>query len=721
MSDTLQAAKEYLALGWSVIPLEPGGKLPPEITPGGKRFSWKPYQTRQASERELTGWLQRWRRCNLGIVTGQVSGVIVLDIDSPEAAAWVEMQGVPLTPTVKTGKGQHLFFRHPGGTVRNFASKVVAGLDLRGDGGYVCAPPSVHETGTVYQWEIGPDTPLADPPGWLLDLIRGDTPAPAQQHNVNGRHPYVEAAVNSEIGRLARTTEGVRNDQLFQTAASLGELVGGGYLNRGELERELLGVALQIGLGEREATATIQSGLETGIKQPRQIPEQTQPAPGAINLTDLGNGRRLVRLHGGDLRYCHKWGRWLVWDGQRWAIDETGAIQRRARDVVRTIYNEAASAATDEVRKGIARWAMSSEARHRLVSMVEMARDEEGIPVQPAELDRDPWLLNVANGTLDLRSGELQPHHRDDLLTKMLAVHFDPAATCPMWITFLREVLPNPDLRAFLARAVGYSLTGITNEQCLFFAHGGGRNGKSTFIETLRLLLSDYAQKMPSESLMIGRRNPGGATPDVARLPGARLVVAAELEEGRRLAESLVKDLTGNDHMTARFLRQEYFEFTPTFKLFLVGNHRPGIKGTDEAIWRRIHLIPFEVTIPKDQVDRDLPHKLAQELPGILAWAVRGCLDWQQDGLQVPKLVEDATGQYRHDQDEIGRFLDECCVLGDNTTATKGALYDEYVRWGGYLKKRRFGHHIKERGFANSRGTGNVAQWEGVGLLTGVT
>jgi len=444
----------------------------------------------------------------------------------------------------------------------------------------------------------------------------------------------------------------------------------------------------------------------------------TGPATGGaeIHNTDLGNARRLVRQHGDDLRYCFPFKSWLVWDRTRWVLDNTGEIERRARHTVAQMYTEASSKGTSAARKAMANWAKGSESRHRLNAMIDIARAEDAVPVKPDQLDADPWVLNCKNGTLDLRTGELRPHRRGDFLTKIVPVEYDENATCPKWIRFLLDVLPDPDLRAFLALAVGYSLTGITNEHCLFFAYGTGRNGKSTFFETILALLADYSHKMPTETLMVGKRTPGGASPDVARLPGTRFVVAAEVEEGRWLAESLVKDLVGGDTLTARQLYQDYIDFRPSHKLWMYGNHRPVIRGTDMAIWRRIHLIPFTVTIEADKVDRDLPQKLAAELPGILAWAARGCLDWQRSGLQVPQLVSDATSEYRRNEDEIGRFLDDCCVDDIYATVTKSDLYDAYREWGGDMSKRRFGAKLRDRGIVEDR-TSGTRFWLGVGLL----
>jgi putative DNA primase/helicase len=274
----------------------------------------------------------------------------------------------------------------------------------------------------------------------------------------------------------------------------------------------------------------------------------------------------------------------------------------------------------------------------------------QGYPVIPEHLDQDPWLFNVENGTIDLKTGELRPHERGALITKLAPVQYDREAECPTWWKFLMRIFNgNLALIEFLQKAVGYALTGSTREQCLFFLHGLGANGKSTLLEIIHTLLGDYAHRTSSETFLI--KKSGGIPNDVAALRGARLVGAVEVESGRRLAEVLIKEMTGGDRISARFLHAEWFDFKPEFKIFLAANHKPVIRGTDHAIWRRIHLIPFNVQIPKPEQDRDLPEKLKAELPGILNWALEGCQMWQLYGLEPPAEVQAATQDYREEMD----------------------------------------------------------------------
>jgi putative DNA primase/helicase len=401
-------------------------------------------------------------------------------------------------------------------------------------------------------------------------------------------------------------------------------------------------------------------------------------------LTDLGNAERLASTnplvgYGDDLRHVPAWG-WLAWDGKHWQRKAEVHAYQALLTIVRDMYTEAA-AETDRKRKAaLVKHAMASEQEPRLRAALKIAANLPTIAASPETFDQAPLLLNVENGTLDLRTGEMREPRRVDNLTHSLPVKYDAEARCDRWLRFLGEIMDgDEELVAFLQRAVGYSLTGDTREQCYFLCHGRGANGKTTLLETLRMLFSGLAQHADF-STFLARRSDGPRN-DIARLRGARLVTASEADGERRLAEVLIKQVTGGDTLSARFLHREFFEFVPTFKLWLAANHRPVIRGTDCATWRRIRLIPFEVTFPPERQDRKLTNKLRAELPGILAWAVRGCLAWQAEGLGVPGAVASATEQYRLEMDDLGPFLDECCVVGDSYRVRSRDLRRAYVAW----------------------------------------
>lgn len=463
--------------------------------------------------------------------------------------------------------------------------------------------------------------------------------------------------------------------------------------------------------------------------QPSAADEHETASERLTHFTDLGNARRLVKQHGDDIRYSHPQKRWYVWNGRIWKPDDTAEIERRAKQTVLSIYDEARRIAEDkdDERQKLVKHALRSESRFRLSAMIELANSELPIPILPEQLDSYPKLLTVANGTLDLRTGTLREHRRADYITKMVPIHYDAAATAPRWERFLLEVMGgDKELVSYLQRVVGYCLTGDTSEQVLFLLHGTGSNGKTVFLEVLRALLEPFAVTTEPDLLMT-RRNDAHPT-GLAALWGARIAIAVESDEDRRLNETLVKWLTGGDKLTARFMRQDFFEFTPTHKLFLATNHRPIIRGTDHAIWRRIHMIPFSVTFhepngrnePKQ--DPRLLDKLRAELSGILAWAVRGTVEWQRDGLRPPSQVKAATNKYRADMDIIGRFLEERCLFAPNAMIGATPLYEAYVEWckangERWEKQRSFGGRMTDRGYKSRPGRGNRQVYDGIGLL----
>jgi putative DNA primase/helicase len=447
----------------------------------------------------------------------------------------------------------------------------------------------------------------------------------------------------------------------------------------------------------------------------------TQPPVRTFKCTDLGNAERLVAHYGDDLHYCHPYKKWLCWDGTRWRLDDSGAPGRAAKLTVRSIYGEALAVQGDDddakaYRKALAAWAARSEADARIKAMLARATSEADLVVFPTELDADPWLLNCENGTLDLRSGQLRPHDHNDLITKLCPVAYDPTAEAPTWEKFLTRVMDaDADLTAFLQRAVGYSLTGDISEHCLFIPHGAGRNGKSVFLGTIRALLGDHAQQLPRETLMARHR--GGEIPnDIARLAGARLATAIETRQGQRLDEEMVKQLTGGDPVTARFLHGEFFEFHPVAKLWLATNHKPKITGTDEGIWSRVRLVPFDVTIPPGERDRHLADKLKAELPGILNWAIEGCLDWQQRGIDPPALVVDVNEDYRREEDTLAEFIEQCCVTGPSEHAYPKDLHDAYVAFTGErVSQQELGKLLHTRGYDSGK-LKHKRVWFGIGL-----
>jgi putative DNA primase/helicase len=446
------------------------------------------------------------------------------------------------------------------------------------------------------------------------------------------------------------------------------------------------------------------------------------PAAGLFRTTEGGAAERFAAQHGERIRYVHDWRRWCCWDGRHWQRDADGEAARLARETVRDLYGDAATESDPDKRKALVRFAAKMDSSYGIRAMLDLAQSERSAAATSQTFDRDGWLRNCENGTLDLRTAHLRAHRRADLLTHLLPVAYDPGARAPRWERFLDEVFGRDrDLVGFIRRAVGYSLTGETKEQCFFLLHGLGANGKSTFLETVRALLGDLAQTARFESFL--ERRGEGIRNDIARMRGARFVTACEAEGEKRLAETVVKQLTGGDTVAARFLYQEDFEFRPQFKLWLAANHKPVVRGTDLALWRRVKLVPFVVTIPEPERDPDLSAKLRAELPGVLAWAVAGCRAWQRDGLGTCRAVEVATQGYRTESDILGNFLSEMCALGPTLTVARSLLYGTYHTWAqanGFapMSAQTFAQRLVERsdGISEFRTKKEGKCWKGIAL-----
>ena len=395
--------------------------------------------------------------------------------------------------------------------------------------------------------------------------------------------------------------------------------------------------------------------------------------------TDLGNARRLVRVHRRDLRYIPAWKSWIVWEDGHWRTDAGGAIMRKAKDVVEKIHAEAQRINDEDQRKLMRQHAMASENVRRIGAMIELAESEPGVELAANLIDADPMLLGVPNGVVDLRAGKFREARRDDHVTKIAGTAFDAGARCPEWIAFLKKFLPD-DVIAYLKRAIGYALTGVTGEEVLFVLWGSGNNGKSTFRETVFALFGDYAMGADATLLMTSRGNES-ATPDLARLQGRRFVTVNETGKNDVLNEAKVKFITGHDVITARHLYQSPFDFTPTHKSFLTTNNKPIIKGTDEGIWRRIHLVPFVRTIQRQERDVNFREKkLLPELAGSQL-GPGGVRRIPARRSQTMRCVTEATREYRDDMDLVGQWIKERCELGDGKKEASADLYCDYEAW----------------------------------------
>jgi putative DNA primase/helicase len=444
------------------------------------------------------------------------------------------------------------------------------------------------------------------------------------------------------------------------------------------------------------------------------------------NRTDWGNAQRLVDRFGNIIRFCHPYNSWYNWNTKYWEKDESAKIYRFAKETVKQMYYEAIETEDIKQKEKALEFAIKCESQPKIKSMIESATSEPGIPIIPTTFDKNTMIFNVQNGTIDLKTIQLKPHDRTDYLTKISPVVYDSNATCPRWIKFLKEVFDNRiDLIEYMQRQAGYYLTGEVKEEDFSIYYGTGGNGKSKYINQLLYILGDYGMKVKVETILESksRTNGNAASSDVARLKGARLVIASEPEFGAELKEGLIKDLTGRERITARHLYQEEITFDPTFKLVLITNHRVNIKSQDKGVWRRVKETPFIVTIPDDKVDRDLDIKLREESAGILNWMLEGCKKWQESGLKVPNEVIAATKDYKEDMDVLGEFIRLCCVDDGKAVTPNRWLYNlTYLPYCEVMSikpwsQKAFSSSLRDRenGYKIIH-TRNGNAWEGIGL-----
>lgn len=724
--DTQRVAAQYLRAGLMVIPVPAGEKNP-------NRPGW------QRERHTIEDIPRLWTNGQgIGVLWGEPSGGVEdVDLDWPEARQAAK-HILPATRTFgrPSASESHWLYRVTGAIPKTKRFKIGGNGDDRSvvevlsTGTQSLVPPSLHNSGERRVWYK--EQPATEIDGVaLMESVADVATAALIARRWPGKGARKDFAM-AATGYIGRHLPRERAEGVMEAAIAVsGDEEASGRLRdvRDTLDNLASGVAVTGGPTLDALAPGVVDQLRRwhgwGSGRDTEYARQTNHSPAdapSYNLTDLGNAERLIARHGDDLRYVHVWGKWLVWDGTRWKPDSSGEIERRARDTVRAIYAEAESADGRDERKAIARHASGSESRSRIDAMIALARSM--VPAAPDDLDTDPWLLNASNGTVDLNSGERRDHRRGDFITKVAPVEYDPAAAAPRFAQFLREIFGgDEDMIAFVQQFAGYSLTGSTEERAFAILHGTGKNGKSTLVELLQDVMGDYATNTDTETVL--RKRSAGVGNDVAALKGARFVSAAEVEQGRALAESKVKNLTGSDTVTARFLFAEPFDFRPEFKLWLSTNNKPVIHGTDDAIWDRIRLIPFTQRFAGDQADHALPRKLRDELPGVLAWMIAGCLDWQRRGMGEPEQVRNATEGYRVEMDTLAAFFEDRCVIHPKAEVPATPLYKAFQEWCAESgeadeSQRRFGGRLQERGFESFTITSGAFKslkgWRGIGL-----
>ncbi len=699
MSEMLEAALGYARRGWPVFPCAPREKKP--LTPHGCRDA-------TVDPEQIRAWWQRWPDANIGLATGGC-GLVAIDIDPGKGGTdtWAELRrrldiDDGTVTAVTGGGGKHLLYRAPEGIrIPNSVGKLGAGVDVRGDGGYIVVPPSVHPNGTPYRWETGysPDDrgplPLPQP---LLRLL-------ADGHEIRSFRERDEGS---------RIPEGKRNATLTSLA---------GAMRRRGMTPEAIEAALVV-----ENARRCDPPLDT--REVRRIAASVgryepaiagAPQPGTLGK-DYGHALTLSHLFRGRYRWAVHRGSWMEYAGGVWRPVPEEAVARVASEVLRAVYSRALADATDKETINDLIQAVKDTCYYaRMVRGLAFLKGWGGFLTRSHEWDADPWLLNVANGTIDLRTLELRTHNPDDLLTKQAPVVYDPHARGAAWEAHLARFLPNPHIRRQVQRDLGRALVGAPLDETFPIWWGTGANGKSTTVRVLLGVLGDYGCRAAPN--LLTQSSFETHPTNIADLAGRRLVFSVEVDEGKRLAEALVKDLTGGDRKKARFMRQDYFEFEQTFSMVLIVNHRPVIQGTDDSIWRRVRLIPWEYRIPDDErrPQEEVVRELVAEGSAVLNWLIEGLADWLRDRNWLAPEVIAATEAYRLDQDVLGSFLGERCELGARYSVGVGDLYTAYTGWceeAGEepVSKTKFGSLLRQRGVGQTREALGKRKWVGLRL-----
>jgi len=733
MTDLCTAALSYARQGLAVFPCEVRGKAPhPQLPTGGFKHA-----TTDADK--IRSWWAMWPSANIGIACG-ASGLVVIDVDTkhgtPGLDTWrtyLPDLGANNTPTVATPTGGfHYFYKAPNAALEQGNNKLGKGVDVKGAGGYVLAPPSIHpDTGTRYEWAPGYGLDSASvlplPPVFVKKLERkprtkkASTPATssdfdnakdALQHLSPERCEEYQMWV--EVG-MALSPLGAPGFDLWDDWSQ-----GSTKYDTDECVSKwrTFDPSKGRGLGSLFRWATDDSGGLWHVKR-----AETEEVSHPNGLTDTTNAERLVERFGHRLRYVYEWG-WLAWTGKRWERDTTGVVVRCAKRTARSYYTDAAEATDKDVAKAYADHAHKSQSARAIKAMVDMAQSELPVLAEIDDFDADPWILNCLNGVVDLRTGQLSQHEPTNMITKLAPVVYNPNATSPILTRYLEDTTKdNADFARYLQRACGYSLTGDTSEECFFLVLGPAATGKSTLVEAMLAVLGDYGVKS-SFSAFLQLNSRGGATPELAHLRGARLVAAVETAKGAHLNEPLVKEMTGGDTLTVRELYKPPFSFKPTFKLWLAANDAPTMTDTDTGLWRRLQRVPFEHEIAHR--DPNVKARLCTDAgPAVLAWAVQGCLAWQAEGLSPCEIVQAKTSALRAEFDPLAEFFSEQCIIGGEYEVDAQELrsaYEEWAQsWGAKaINDKDWGKRLQSLGAERERITRHglkVTIWQGIGLV----
>jgi P4 family phage/plasmid primase-like protien len=724
---------------------------------------WTPYQRQQPTEVELYQWQEKYHPSVYGLTTGGT--FIVLDPDTPE---WMQLlTDAGLKPHIKTPRGLgHFYVWAPRWRVVTRAPiRGLIGIDVRGEGGFVNFAGSIDGSGSyeVLEWptldKLIPFTSLPV----IIQRALEPQPEPITPKD-RGRFPPLSAEDCQKCADKLETlpcivyckanAADLPETQWWQMVT---QFVSFGLPGETKIHQLSHGYEKHRGYTERETQKKIEDTKKArgrkdlgphlcqtirdsgdgcspeclalteklGVSTPATLAIKLTLAHDRLPLNDVGNANRLVRLFGDDIRFVLDMEKWLVWNGKYWQFDHGEQLGRLAKKVVLSIYGEAAQEEDATNRDKLATWAKQSGYELRIKGLISQARWSEGITVMPSELDADPWLLNVANGTVNFLTGELQPHQREDLITRIIPINYNPDAASPLWEDTLKQIFSdNSDLVCYIRRALGYSATGSTQEMAAFFPQGAGFNGKSTLLGSIVDVLGPYAAQVDPAVFMLSKTEHPGPSEPMADLYRVRFALCAEIEAGMRLSVGLVKRVTGGEELRHERKYEHGFNFKPEFKLWLMSNHEPIISDSTNSIWGRIKKIPFSHSFSPEERIPNLRQRLVTEHgEALLAWLVFGALEWREFGLSEPAIISRATQEYCESQDVLHDFLRERCTQEATASVLVSELYNAYLAWcesNGEkrpLGKINFGKALKERGFGTKPGTDNKTLWRGIKVL----
>lgn len=698
-------ALAYAERGLYVFPLHPRTKKP--IPDNGRLAA-------TLDPAKIENWWRSYPDANIGIALVP-SGLLIIGPDNEYWHNEFKARGLPDTYTVQSGNGYHYYYNASADTPQKRICHSHE-YDILTDG-YIVAAGSVHPNGKIYT--ALNDHPVADAPEWVLDELN-QAAEPGDVAAKDANEPPVRLC-KSDLAWWQGKEQSTKVDGSIDRSATLYTIAC--RLAEHDLTRTAIADALEnrdtaiftepkfIGRTDEETRylSIADSAIDAVISQKQTTAVHLNgrhPKHDTFPHTDIGNAERFIAQHGAYVRFVYERQKWAVYDGTRWLLDEPGSVNQLAKQTVRKIYHDAANEDDAERRKTLADHARNSESAYRIRSLLDRAQHEPGITVSIKAFDKDPMIINTLSATIDLRTNTQRPHNPADMLMKQMPVQYRAGVVSDKWERFIARIQPNEDMRRFLQRMAGYLLTGLTTEEVFFILYGGGENGKGTFVETLQALFADYGLTAQMATF-ISKHNEGGdrPSPDLARMVGARMVAVSETNENAKFNEGLIKSLTGGDTITARYLHADYFSFLPTHKHIFAVNHRPDIGDTTKGMWRRVRLVPFEETISAEERDNDLKRALREEeLQGVLNWCLTGCRAWQEEGLNAPKTVTDATQEYRNDSDPLQRWIDEYCDVDSNTRTDSTTLYESYKGWcelnhEKWKYQRYWGEDMKTKGY----------------------